>query len=75
MTITQQTPIKDDGKAIEIGLGSSYASQLGLKGVNEFSSAVIDQNNSTKASIEEDNSKEKNVKKKKKNNKKKKKKK
>jgi len=36
MTMNQQTPIKDEGKAVEIGLGSNYAKQLGLTGVTEY---------------------------------------
>jgi len=76
ITITQQTPIKYDGEAIEIGLGSTYADQLGLKGVIEFdgSSVGIDKMNSAKTSNESDCRKEEGGKKKKKNKRKKKKK-
>jgi len=73
MTMNQQTPIKDEGKAVEIGLGSNYAKQLGLAGVTEFyfsnTTSLLDSSgdaNQTKQG-------EKNGKKKKKNKKKKKK--
>jgi len=71
--MNQQTPIKDEGKAVEIGLGSNYAKQLGLAGVTEFyfsnTTSLLDSSgdaNQTKQG-------EKNGKKKKKNKKKKKK--
>jgi len=36
MTRTRQTPIKNEGKSVEIGLGSTYARQLGLGDVIEY---------------------------------------
>ena len=36
MTTIQQTPIKSDGKEVDIGLGSNYARQLGLGDVVEY---------------------------------------
>ena len=78
MTITQQTPIKNEGKTIELGLGSTYANHLGLKDISVYdgSTALMNnQKNSTENSNEPEHQKEKNGKKKKKNNKKKKKKK
>ena len=75
MTIIQQTPIKDDGKAVEIGLGSIYAKQLGLAEVSEYDGTTTSANPS-ELSENTDQSKQGEIsgKKKKKNNKKKKKK-
>ena len=36
MTTIQQTPIKNDGKEVDIGLGSAYAKQLGLGDIVEY---------------------------------------
>ena len=36
MTTIQQTPIKSDGKEVDIGLGSAYARQLGLGDIVEY---------------------------------------
>jgi len=73
MTMNQQTPIKNTGKAVDIELGSSYANQLGLTGIIEYDGST-DPNPSD--SVEnQSNQAEKSGKKKKKNNKKKKKKK
>ena len=36
MTTIQQTPIKNDGKEVDIGLGSTYAKQLGLGDIVEY---------------------------------------
>jgi hypothetical protein len=76
MTIIQQTPIKDEGKAVDIGLGSTYARQLGLADIIEYVGSTSTSNPTD--SIEnahQSNQGETSGKKKKKNNKKKKKKK
>lgn len=36
MTKIQQTPIKSDGKEVDIGLGSAYARQLGIGDIVEY---------------------------------------
>ena len=74
MTIIQQTPIKNEGKAVDIGLGSSYASQLGLADIVEYD-ASSSPSKPTEPVENQSNQGDKSGKKKKKNNKKKKKKK
>mmetsp|Transcript_21959 Transcript_21959/g.46320 ORF Transcript_21959/g.46320 Transcript_21959/m.46320 type:complete len:533 (+) Transcript_21959:1-1599(+) len=75
MTINQQTPIKSEGLAINIGLGSNYARQLGLGEITEYDDSAL----TTPETESSENAKQsheggKSGKKKKKNNKKKKKK-
>ena len=76
MTTIQQTPIKNDGDEIDIGLGSTYARQLGLGGIVEYdgTNEPADQTESNETS-NQTNQGDGGAKKKKKNNKKKKKKK
>ncbi|VEU43930.1 unnamed protein product [Pseudo-nitzschia multistriata] len=71
-TTTQQTPIKNEGKTVNIGLGSAYAKQLGLGDVSEYDST---ESKSPSDNTHQSELGETNGKKKKKNNKKKKKKK
>ncbi len=77
MTTIQQTPIKSDGKEIDIGLSSNYARQLGLGDIVEYDAA----NDTSDPAESNDNANQSTQggggggKKKKKNNKKKKKKK
>jgi len=76
MTIIQQTPIKNEGKAVEIGLGSNYARQLWLADVIEYDGSTSPTNATDSIdNAHQPNQGEKSGKKKKKNNKKKKKKK
>jgi len=76
MTIIQQTPIKNEGKAVDIGLGSPYAKQLGLGDVVEYDGSAPASNATDSVDdAQQSNQGEKSGKKKKKNNKKKKKKK
>ena len=75
MTICQQTPIKDEGKAVEIGLGSIYAKRLGLAEVTKYDGTTTSENPSDPSgNADQSKQGEKSGKKKKKNNKKKKKK-
>lgn len=71
----QQTPIKSDGSTPSIDLGSKYAQQLGLEGIEEYdASTAVEEAAGTavEASTEEGGGKKGgNKKKKKKNNKKK----
>ena len=76
MTTIQQTPIKNEGKAVDIGLGSTYARQLGLSEIIEYDGSAVASNlTNSDESPHQSNQGEKGGKKKKKNNKKKKKKK
>lgn len=75
MTINQQTPIKNEGKAVDIGLGSTYARQLGLGEIVEYDASAHPNPTDSNDSAQQSNQGEKGGKKKKKNNKKKKKKK
>jgi hypothetical protein len=76
MTTIQQTPIKNEGKAVDIGLGSPYARQLGLADVVEYDGSAPASNATDSVDdAQQSNQGEKSGKKKKKNNKKKKKKK
>jgi hypothetical protein len=72
MTIVQQTPIKDEGKAVEIFLGSTFAKQLGLADITEYDATTAI---AVSGDVNQSKQEEKGDKKKKKNNKKKKKKK
>mmetsp|Transcript_6986 Transcript_6986/g.17530 ORF Transcript_6986/g.17530 Transcript_6986/m.17530 type:complete len:683 (+) Transcript_6986:288-2336(+) len=70
-TINQQTPIKNEGETVNIGLGSAYAKQLGLGDITEYDgSAEV-----PTPPAESETTQESGTKKKKKTNKKKKKKK
>ena len=74
MTIIQQTPIKGDGTALSIGLGSKYAQQLGLENVKEYDELEAKAaEDAEKSKQEAEEGKKSGGKKKKKNNKKKKK--
>jgi len=76
MTITQQTPIKNEGNAVDIGLGSPYARHLGIANIKEYDVSTSPSNPTDSIdNANESNQGGKNGKKKKKNNKKKKKKK
>jgi hypothetical protein len=72
MTIIQQTPIKDEGNAVEICLGSTFARQLGLADITEYDATTAI---AASGDVDQSKQEEKGDKKKKKNNKKKKKKK
>jgi hypothetical protein len=74
MTIIQQTPIKNEGNAVDIGLGSTYARQLGLADITEYVGSTSNPTDSTE-NVHQSEQGETSGKKKKKNNKKKKKKK
>ena len=41
MTIKQQTPIKGEGGSISIGLGSTYATYLGLADIVEWDESTV----------------------------------
>ncbi|KAL3904937.1 MAG: hypothetical protein SGILL_009879 [Bacillariaceae sp.] len=74
MTIVQQTPIKGDGIALSIGLGSKYAQQLGMENVKEYDEVEAKAaEDAEKSRQEAEEGKKSGGKKKKKNNKKKKK--
>ena len=77
MTTIQQTPIKSDGKEVDIELGSNYARQLGLGDIAEYDGTSVpsDQPDSTGNADQPTQGEGGGGKKKKKNNKKKKKKK
>jgi predicted flap endonuclease-1-like 5' DNA nuclease len=70
----QHMPIKGDERVPSIGLGSKYAQQLGLEGIEEYNvlaSADEDQVTKAEACVEENGDKKTGGKKKKKKNKKK----
>ena len=74
MTIKQQTPIKGDGSVLSIGLGSKYAQQLGLEGIDEYDALAAAEEDAAKKAgtlAEENGGKKSGNKKKKKKNKKK----
>jgi hypothetical protein len=74
MTIKQHTPIKGDESVLSIGLGSKYAQQLGLEGIDEYDAmASAEEELATKAELvaDENGGKKTGGKKKKKKNKKK----
>ena len=71
MTTNQQTPIKNEGKSVNIGLGSTYARQLGLGDMSEYDGTSGGPNQSgasdnTNKSLPAENSEKKKKKKKKK---------
>jgi hypothetical protein len=75
MTIKQHTPIKGDKSMLSIGLGSKYAHQLGLEGVEEYNALTVAEEDSsaeTQGFVEESGGKKTTGKKKKKKNNKKK---